>query len=261
MKTQKSFDTKEFVVGYILISYAVLVFTIFILKPLSAEGMRQFTISMMLIPLIVCLFTCYRTLQLYGPRSNEGKFWLKIIIMMVLFTFGLVFDGVFGGKYHSFAIFALMAFLIVCWGMLERVRNAGLKIRAKNIGFSLFVIAIICVFIALFMRHLSDLGLSNLEFKQYWLEIIVVLVAFACTFLSIIMGSLMGGHLSKGWYFLALGAIIFSITFTLTTVLSGMGIYEDFIFLETFEAVALNSVTFSAYYQRKRHLEMIESVI
>jgi hypothetical protein len=261
MGMKSPFDGKELITGYLLMSYAIVVFTIFILEPFSMEGMENFAIIALLIALIFTLYFTIKALQLYGRKSNEGKFWYKIIWMMIFFAVGISLEGTAASEYHVFSIFAFLAFATVSWGMVERLRNAGLKVRGKDVGLAIFVILIISMIISLIMRRLSDLGLDNLSYSQFWLEMIVVFIAFIVTFLSVIMGSLMGGHLSKGWYLLAFGSIMFSITFTLTTVFSAMGLYGEYIFIETFDVMALNSVTFSAYIQRKRHLELINAIM
>ncbi len=260
MGIRRSFDTTELITGYCLLAYAVMVLTIFLLEPFDFESMTVFAAVTTLIALAFTLYFCFKALALYGRNSNEGKVWFKIILTMLLLAIGLALSEIISYEYRPFAICAIFAFILVAWAILERLRNAGLKPRLKDVAIASTLVILISIFISLVMSHLSERGLRDVDINRFWLELTVVFIAFVVTFLSSIMGSLMGGHLSKGWYFFALGSAIFSITYTFIVVLRALDLYADFLFIETFQVMALNSVTFSAYLQRKRHLEMIENI-
>ena len=88
----------------------------------------------------------------------------------------------------------------------------------------------------------------------------VVILAFIVTFLTVVMGRLMGDHISHGWYFLAVGAAIFCLSYTFTAILYSMGWYHEGHFIDAFNVMALNGVAFSAWYQRRKHLDLIKSI-
>jgi len=214
-----------------------------------------------LVAAVATIWFCVRTIKLYGVNTTEGRLWFKLIAMIITITIGLGLSAILPQKFNPFAIGATAGFVLIIWGILERIQSAGIKPTKRDYLFGIIVLGAMDVLIALILFKFKDEGLESLRASDHFLEIIVILLAYIATFLCILMARQMGGHISQGWFYLAFGAAMFSITYTMVTVLRAMGFYETHLWIEAFQILALNAVTFSAFYQRRRHLAMIKHFI
>ncbi len=256
-----SFDKEEKTFGGILMVFNLLLLAFLLLKPVSFNIMVIVAGISTLGILLLALYLCYKALQLYGNKSAEGKIWMKLVIMLSMIGLGFAISES-RAEPAWFAGFTLVGFLVISWGIIEKIRHTGMHPGIKELGTSAVAIFAILTFISVIMRFTKDYTVvDNVDLGDYTLQFITIAVAFITTFLAILLAQLMGGHISKGWYFFSAGATVFSINYSLLTALRAMGHDEKVYFLESFSILALNLVAFSAYYQRKRHLALIADMM
>ena len=132
----------------------------------------------------------------------------------------------------------------------------------KELGTAVVALVTALAFVSVVMRFAKDYAVvTDVEFGDYRLQFATIIFAFITTFLAVILAQLMGGHISKGWYFFSAGAVVFAINYTIIVALRSMGLGNEILFMEAFSILSLNLVAFSAYYQRKRHLALIADMM
>lgn len=260
MSVKGPFDGREIAFGALLTLYTLVVLVLLLWSPFGFQAMVDLAGVVTLGALVVTLYLCNQALRLYGRRSAEGRLWFKIIALMVITAIGLVINEFITDEVHAFSISAIIGFAIVAWGIIERLASAGLRPTVSDIIIAGVIVGFVLLLLFVVMFQLAESGLRGVGMGGMWVEMVVVVLALGTTFLAVLISRLMGGYLSKGWHFVALGAATFSVTYTLVVVFKAMGLYDEFLFIEAFQVMALSSVSFSAYYQRKRHLEMIDGI-
>ena len=257
MNNIRGLEKKEIIFGLSMFMYFLISLTILVLKPFSADSMKTLATLLTLPAGVTAALFCVRAIRLYGPGTNEGKLWFKLVTMMVVITIGLALSEIMSKKYDPFAFGAIAGFSLICWGIIERIYTAGIKPSKRDYFFGILVLALLDAVIILLSFKFRD-DVANIVLAEHFLEILLISIAFFATFLCVLMARQMGGHISQGWYYLTFGACVFAITYTMVVMLRALGHYDNYIWIEAFQIMALSSVTFSAFYQRRRHLKIIE---
>ena len=261
MEILSSFDKKEKTFGGALAGFNLLILLVLLLKPLPHNTLTIATNVVTLVILLIALRLCIKALQLYGTRSAEGKIWLKVILMLCFIAAGLFISNITGNK-EWFAGLALIGFAIISWGIVEKMHHAGMHPGKKDLGTAAVALITALAFISVVMRFAKDYAVvTDIDLGDYKLQFATIVLAFITTFLAVILAELMGGHISKGWYFFSAGAVVFAINYSIIVALRSMGLGDEALFMEAFSILSLNLVAFSAYYQRKRHLQLIEDMM
>ncbi len=256
----EGFDKKTKQVAAIMLVTNIGLLLFLMVQPLETKALLRIIIISEIISLLIALiFTC-QAVKLYGLKSSEGKLWTKMLAMLIVLAIGVaVSDG--QETTHRFAIFVIIGFLLMAWGIIEKIQDSGLKPAAKDVVYAGSICTSIFIFIGIIMSLLGDHGLSTIPMNEYMLEVMAVMIAFMLTFMAIMMSRLMGGHISKGWHFISMGAILFAIFYSILVPLRALGLYEDHIFIEGIAVMSINTLAFSAYYQRRMHLKLIEDMM
>ncbi|MCK4756955.1 MAG: hypothetical protein KAS67_00725, partial [Thermoplasmata archaeon] len=163
-------------------------------------------------------------------------------------------------SFKMFSLFTAIAFVIIIFGILEKMKSAGVKPGKSDLAVAGIVTIFILTLISIIMRSFRGQTPEDFNMMDYALEWFVIILAFLLTFLTVVMGCIMGAHISEGWYLLAAGAGIFAVSYILQTVLIAFGNYHGGHFIGVLDVAALFSVAFSAWYQRKKHLELISGI-
>lgn len=253
------FDRRLIGIGVSFVVLSVILLAILILKPYDNETMATISLIATTIAFIVSFIYSMLALKLYGRKSSEGKFWFFVVIMLLILFTGSIVDVLHESL--KFSYFAAVAFFIITYAILEKINNAGVKAKKLDYAIAIVILLGIIIFISLVMILSDGQAPVHFEAKNYLVEFTVVILSLISTFFTVILGRTMGGHISKGWYFLAMGAGLFAISFTFISIAEVFGLYYDGHFLDAFNIIALNAVTFSAYYQRKKHLELIADMM
>ncbi|MCK4718280.1 MAG: hypothetical protein KAT70_06385 [Thermoplasmata archaeon] len=259
-------DKKTKQIGLLFIIYSLTSLIVLATAPLEKRILSIMALVLVIIALLMALIFPYKALKLYGRKSAEGKIWHKITIMFIIMTIGITVSRAMGLRsdhmdQHVYAGFVIVSFLLVTWAIFQKTHNAGLYPSIKDIVISILVVFIVFTFIAIQMMRLSDMGLSNFSMSDMIPELMAVAISFLLLFQSVIMSRLAGGHISRGWSFLALGCALFSIYYSLSQTVQIMGLRDEYIFLDALGIMSLNAVAFSAYYQRHMHLKLIEDMM
>jgi len=122
-------------------------------------------------------------------------------VMLIILFFGF-FTGQFL-TFKAFSIFVAAAFILITFAILDKMRVAGIKPKTQDLLVAGSAVLLILIFVSLVMTVYSGESPSDFEMTDYTLEFFVVILAFIVTFLTVVMGRLMGDHISHGWYFLA----------------------------------------------------------
>ena len=89
--------------------------------------------------------------KLYGPKSSEGKLWTKMLAMLIVLGVGVAAsDG--QATTHRFAIFVIIGFLLMAWGIIEKIQDSGLRPNKKDIAYA----SGICMAIFMFRSDTSN---------------------------------------------------------------------------------------------------------
>lgn len=252
------FDRKTTGVGIIFFTGPTILLLILYLQPFDIDTMGMISLFVSIVAFIVSFSFTILLLKLYGTKSSEGRFWVYILIMLALTLVGSIVPLIY--EPLKFSYFAAAAFLVVAYGIIEKLKLAGMKPKIADLAIATTIIMGIMAFISVVMIQRS--GTAPIEFNaaDYAIEFTVVICALVATFASVLLARLMGGHISKGWYFIAFAGGLFAMSFTFISIYKVLGLYHDGHFLDAFNIMALNAVTFSAYFQRKMHLELISGL-
>ncbi len=245
---------KDMVFGFVLLIFTAELAVFLLLKPFTPETRDAILSALTVAALALCLVLSYRTYRLYGS-SEEASFWQKIILMLVILTLGAF--SAFFVSFRLYTIFVALAFFVVAWAVWGKLKAAGVKPRASDHAIAGGTVLLIILIIGLNMRYFRGQAPEDFDMGKYAIEWIVIIMSLALTYLMVIMGRFMGGYISKGWYFMAVGAAIFCLSYTFQTVLVSLGYSLIAHPIEFLDVAALNAVSFSAYYQRKNHLALI----
>ncbi len=249
------FDRKTTMVAIVLFTYAIALLLVLYYKPFEDNLLVIISSIFTLMAFVITFVLSFLAQQLYGRKSAEGKFWFSVNIMLVILLFGF-----FASQFYSFKVFSVfvaVAFILIAYAILDKMKSSGVKPQMSDLLVAGSAILLILIFISLVMTILSGEGPEDFRMMDYALEFFVVILAFSVTFLTVVMGRLMGEHISLGWYFLAVGAAIFCLSYSFTAILYSFGWYHDGHFIDALNVMALNGVAFSAWYQRRKHLALI----
>ena len=254
------FDEKDLLVGWGFMSFSIMMLIgLAFLRPFDDEVIGLFSGLINLIGLILAFIFVGLSIKLYGRGSSEGKIWFRIFIALIFILIGAV-AGIFGNSFPMLAVFIGIGFVIFILSNIDKMRSAGVKPNTVDIVYASFVVVLIMIIISAFMMMWDGAPEGYEPGKNFYLYITVICLSFALAFTCTLMARLMGGHISEGWYFLAMGAVIFSVSFNFQAVLQEYDAYTPGHFLEAFNLMAINAITFSAYYQRRKHLALIEGI-
>lgn len=249
------FDRKTAIMATGLLSYAIALLIILYYRPFEDDILVIISSVITLMAFVITFFLSYLTQELYGRKSAEGKFWFFVNVMLVILFFGFITSQFLSFK--VFSVFVAVAFILIAYAILDKMKSSGVKPQMSDLLVAGSAILLILIFISLVMTVYSGEGPGDFRMMDYVLEFFVVILAFSVTFLTVVMGRLMGEHISLGWYFLAVGAAIFCLSYCFTAILTSMGWYHDGHFIDALNVMALNGVAFSAWYQRRKHLALI----
>ncbi len=251
-------DSKDETMAGSMTLFSLLVLAFYLLKPFDKNIMLISSSIIIVAVLIVTLYYCIKATRLYGIKSHEGKFWNKIVWMMLVMALGIAASELLDYGTDFFALSALVGFAIAFWAGIERLIRGGLKPSIRDL-LNVAVIELLAIsLITILTVYVFNLPEISFDYGDYVLESLVILIGLAATYMMLLLGQLMGGHLSRAWYLLGAGATIFTVKYNLMLILTATDMNYQFMFLDAFDAIALLLVAFTAYYQRKKHLEMIE---
>jgi hypothetical protein len=242
-------------------------FLAMLMKPLIDEPEFWAGISWLgtIIAFVLALYLSATAVVFYGTGSSEGRFWLAVTFMMLVILAGILVSSFIGDATLSFQVytaFNAVAFLVFMMATILKLKAAGVRPDAKSAIFSAFVVGMGLVLTVLFMTTLKDYESAaytygEFDYMQYPLNVFVSIVSFALIFLSAMMAYLMGGHISKGWYIISLAAILNALAYSFSSALSAIGAYEAGHYVDGISIMALNAVAYSAYYQYRKHKELM----
>jgi hypothetical protein len=265
-------DDEIAVVGGAYLVFGVGIFLALLLRPfndtLSDDQMVWANLSWFgtIAAFVIAFVLCLRIVRLYGHKSSEGYFWISVMVMLLIILSGIVVSGFVGDPRLSFEVYTAFnaaAFLLFMAATAMKLRSSGARPNARALVVSLAVLGIGLLVTGAFMMTLesyesAEFTYGDFNYADFPLHMAVTAISFALIFLSAMMAALMGGHISRGWYFMSLAAILNALAYSFSAALSAIGAYEGGHFVDGISIMALNAVAFSAYYQHRKHLELME---
>lgn len=251
------FDKKEITTAFSFIAFALVVLAVLLIRPLKGPDLETFSTVTMLIAFVLALIMSWQALKLYGRKSSEGKIWLSITFMLMIMLVGF-FIAIAIESLTIFSFFVAVAFISLIIGIVDKVKTSGMKPHKSDIIFAGAIVLVLILFIGLVIISMDINADETYTPANSLMEFIAVGIAFFQVFSAVIMARLLGGHISKGWYFLAAGAGLFAIYYTFLSIMMILGDTTPGHPLGAVSILSLNAVTYSAWYQRKKHLELID---
>ncbi|MCK4717141.1 MAG: hypothetical protein KAT70_00620 [Thermoplasmata archaeon] len=241
---------------FALIVFALVDLAILLWRPFEAATMGNIANAFTATALILALIFSYLALKLYG-NSAEGKMWIAIITMLVSISIGMVISIILE-SYDVLSAFVILGFAVYIGGIWRRIRSAGLRPDRFDLTLAVIILVVIIGLQSLYMIHYAGTVPADHQTAGHILPYIACVMAYILIFACVLMSRLMGGHLSFGWTILAIGAVLFSIYYAITMFRYSVGILEQGSYLEVLGVLSLNGITFTARFQWKKHLELIE---
>ena len=248
-------DETEAAVGCGMIIFGVVLFLLLLGSPYSYNGMALLVLLAALASFIISIGSAYHTMRLYGRRSAEGRIWFYVIIMLILILLGVMLSADSDTIYSFFVGLGLFTLL---WAMVSKIRSSGMAPRASDHAIAVIGVVLVLVFLSLVMMFFTDSSESQYDiWEDFKLQWAVIFLSLVVTHVSILLARLMGGYISKGWYFMAGSGAVFSVSFTYHVYLLYVGEYSNAHPSMVLNLMALMGIAYSAWFQRRKHLELI----
>ncbi|MEM3395928.1 MAG: hypothetical protein QW620_00260 [Thermoplasmata archaeon] len=246
MKSTNSLLKDKITIGFLLFFVIMLVLGVW----LSGEAQIVFNQFAGAISLILAVFFCFRTYQLYGLKSGEGQVWLVFSIALVCLALGQI--AVIAGLKGGMILFRIVAIPLYIFGFAKKIALAGFVLTARNSATTMISVVGWCI--AVFFISVKPALANGFD---YFDDAYMVFSLLDIFLLFAVMFIIQMDVTSNGWVLLSSGLIAVMIGDIFYIFANqNLGYYDGHPY-DLIWYVGLLIIGYAAYHQRKSHLELI----
>lgn len=200
----------------------------------------------------IAIFFFLSNSKFYGFNSNEGRVWTILSSGLIIILIANIFATL---QFPSiYFILRFSSIPIIVYGIIVKLRFAGLDIDISEKTVSAIAITgyILLVLVSSVIPAIeSGFSLEN-----------NASVVFSVTeILFLLMGILIIQTVeSKGWYIISIGLVLISMGDIFNPLARQYGMIYDGTPLRLFWYIGLIAIAYGAYYQKKKHLELLSNI-
>ncbi len=251
MNTETHDLEKEEKVGFLFPISAVLIILLFSLVPFVGYGGLIDSVSGALSISIAIIFFVINA-RFYGVHSDEGRVWTIISIGLITVLAANILASL-----HYTAIYFILRFAsipIIIYGLWIKLSFAGIDLdTAEKTVTSICILSFILLVLVSAVKPAVESGFTLDDNAS---------VVFSVTeILFLLMGLLIIQTVqSKGWYIISVGLVLISMGDIFNPLARQYGMTYDGTPLRLFWYMGLIAIAYGAYYQRRKHQELMLSI-
>ena len=236
---------------YIFPIAVILVIFLFSLVPFIGHGSMIDSVSGAFSISIAIIFFGLNS-KFYGFKSDEGRVWTILSLGLIIVLAANIFATL---KFPSiYFVLRFSSIPIIVFGIIMKLRFAGL-----NMDMSEKTVAAIAISGYILLVLVSSV-IPAIE-AGFNLEDNASVVFSVTEILFLLMGILIIQTIeSKGWYIISLGLVLISMGDIFNPLGRQYGLVYDGTPLRLFWYIGLIAIAYGAYYQKKKHQELLSNI-